>query len=464
MRPVLLLDLVGLTRGLIGEDTPNLSAFAEAGACAPMSTVLPAVTCSAQATMLTGRSPQEHGVVGNGWLDPETMEPKLWRQSNRLVQGELLYDVARRTLPGFTCAKLFWWFNMGARVDWSITPRPFYCADGLKILATYSDPAEFGARLEADLGPFPFFEFWGPKSGLGSTRWIADATLATLERERPTLTMAYLPHLDYDLQRYGPADPRSRQALRELDGIFGELSAAAERLGVEVVAVSEYGIDPVDRPVHLNRELRRAGHLAVRPSPRGEELDPFMSRAFALVDHQLAHVYLRDPGDSAEVRRLLEGLEGVERVWAGPERAEAGLDHDRAGDLVVLAAPGAWFTYYYWLEESSRPDFAPTVDIHSKPGYDPCELFLDPGLRLPFLRVARRLLQKKLGFRYLMDLIPTDASLVGGSHGRLPNRPEDGPIFLSSRPFEECGGQPAGGVVQMASVRDRVLALLGGSA
>jgi predicted AlkP superfamily pyrophosphatase or phosphodiesterase len=461
MRPVLLLDLVGLTRRLIGDETPNLAAFAARGACAPMSAVLPAVTCSAQATMLTGLAPQEHGVVGNGWLDRETMEPKLWRQSNRLVHGDLLYDVARRELPGFTCAKLFWWFNMGARVDHSITPRPFYCADGLKILATYSDPRDYGARLEAELGPFPFFDFWGPRSGLASTRWIADATLETHERERPTLTLAYLPHLDYDFQRYGPDDPRSRRALRELDGVFGDLATAAERLGVEVVAVSEYGIDAVDRPVHVNRALRSAGLLEVRPSPRGEELDPFMSRAFALADHQLAHVYLRDPADADAAREVLEALDGVEQVWAGPERAALGLDHPRAGDLVALAAPGAWFTYYYWLDEARRPDFATTVDIHSKPGYDPCELFVDPALRLPALRIARRLAQKKLGFRYLMDVIPTDATLVRGSHGRPPASPEDGPVFLASRPFVECGGEPATGRVEMASVRDRVLALLG---
>ena len=460
MQPVLLLNLVGLTRRLIGPETPNLAAFAERGACAPMSAVLPAVTCSAQATMLTGLAPDEHGVVGNGWLDPATMEPRLWRQANQLVSGELLYEAARKEHADFTCAKLFWWFNLGAEVEWSITPRPFYCADGLKVLATYSDPTEFGARLEAELGPFPFFQFWGPKSGLASSRWIADAALKTLAKERPSLTMAYLPHLDYDFQRFGPEDPRSRQALRELDVIFGELVAAAEEHGVQVVAVSEYGIDAVDKPVDINRALRRAGLLEVRESPRGEELDPFKSRAFALVDHQLAHVYLKSPEDEAAARAVLSELDGVEGLWAGAERAELGLDHPRAGDLVVMAAPKSWFTYYYWLDEAKRPDFAPTVDIHSKPGYDPCELFVDPQLSAPMLRVVRRVAQKKLGFRYLMDVVPTDATLVGGSHGRPPTAPEDGPVFLASRPFAECGGAPEGGVVDMASVKARVLALL----
>lgn len=460
MTPLLLLDLVGLTPELLGADTPRLSAFAREGSMSPMSAVSPAVTCSAQATLLTGLAPDEHGAVGNGWLDPATYEPKLWRQSNHLVQGEKVYERARRELSGFTCAKLFWWWNMGARVDWSITPRPFYCADGLKVLATYSDPTDYGAELERELGPFPFFEFWGPRAGLGATRWIADATLRTLERQKPTLTLAYLPHLDYDLQRFGPAHERSRRALRDLDGIFGELWDACRHLGVELMAVSEYGIDDVDTPVHVNRALREAGLLEVRRSPRGEELDVFKSRAFALADHQLAHVYTRDEADLEAAREVLTNLRGVDGLWSGAERAELGLDHPRAGQLVALSAPRAWFTYYYWLDEAARPDFATTVDIHSKPGYDPCELFVDPALRFPALRVAHRLAQKKLGMRYLMDVIPTDASLVRGSHGRPPASPERGPIFMASRPFGEGNAAPDAGLVDMASVPDRVLDFL----
>ncbi len=193
MRPVLLLDLVGLTRRQIGDRTPNLAALAARGACAPMSAVLPAVTCSAQATMLTGALPREHGVVGNGWLARDGMEVALWRQSNALVTGRKLYERARERDPAFTCAKLFWWWNMGAAVDWSITPRPFYPADGRKIPAVYSWPTDYGAELEAALGPFPFFDFWGPRAGLPSSRWIAQAAIHTLATRAPTLTMAYLP-------------------------------------------------------------------------------------------------------------------------------------------------------------------------------------------------------------------------------------------------------------------------------
>lgn len=464
MQPVLLLDVVGLTPRLLREHAPNLARLGSRGARAPMDGVLPAVTCSAQATLLTGLSPSEHGAVGNGWLDPATLEPALWRQSNRLVSGGKLYELARERDPDFTCAKLFWWFNQGAAVDWSVTPKPYYPADGRKILDVYSRPASFGDELKAALGPFPFFDFWGPRAGLASSRWIADAARLALERHRPGLTLVYLPHLDYSHQRYGPSDPRSIQAVREVDQLAGELIEVADSVGAEVVAVSEYGIAEVDRPVHLNRALREAGLLEVREGPAGELLDVFASRAFALADHQVAHVYASAPEDARIARGLLEEMPGVERVLGGEELAAAGLRHPRSGQLVAVAERRSWFTYYYWFDDERAPDFARTVDIHRKPGYDPCELFLDPAIALPKLRIALRLMRKLLGFRYLMDVVPLDASLVGGSHGRPPDDRDDGPVFIASRPFGEgageCGIEPEGRSVPMTSVRDRVLGML----
>jgi len=460
MKPVLLVDIVGLTSKLVSGETPHLRELARNGAMAPMTAVLPAVTCSAQATMLTGLPPSAHGAVGNGWLDRKSGEIALWRQSNALLDGEKLYEAAKRIDPAFTCAKLFWWWNLGAAVDWSITPRPFYPADGRKIPAIYSWPTAFGAEMERELGSFPFFDFWGPKSGLPSSRWIADAAIRTLETQRPTLTLVYLPHLDYDFQRFGPEDPRSRRAVRDVDAVFGDLRAAAERQGAEVVAVSEYGIRCVDSPIDINRALRKSGLLVARETPAGEVLDVFGSRALAVADHQIAHVYARSRDALEHARSVVLALPGVERVLDGEERRAAGLEHARAGDLVAVARPNAWFTYYYWLEDGAEPDFARTVDIHRKPGYDPCELFVDPGLAVPAARVALRLVQKKLGLRYLMDLIPVDPTLVRGSHGRIPERPEDGPVFLSSRRFGEGGPGPSVDVVPMESVKERVLELL----
>lgn len=462
MRPVLLLDLVGLTaRQVSPERTPHLHALAARGSLAPMQGILPAVTCSAQATMLTGTLPSQHGAVGNGWRDPRSFEVALWRQSNHLVEGEKLYEAARRRDSSFTCAKLFWWWNMGAAVEHSITPRPYYPADGRKIPAIYAWPPDYGWETERALGRFPFFDFWGPKAGLPSSRWIADATIRTLETWEPSLTMAYLPHLDYDHQRFGPTAPRSLEALAELDVLVGDLVAAADRIEAAVVCVSEYGIREVSRYVAPNLALRHEGLLSARATPTGDVLDPFGSMAFALVDHQVAHVYCEDAAARAAARGVLANLPGVAAVLEGPARAEAGLDHPNAGDLVLLSEPDAWFMYMYWLDPAAEPDFARTVDIHRKPGYDPLELFLDPALRAPRLRVARRLIQKKLGMRYLMDVIPLDPTLVKGSHGLLPPDPADGPVWISSEPFGPTIGEPGpDGTVPMTSVKSRVLDLL----
>ena len=442
------------------EHAPNLRGLAEGGACAPMTTVLPAVTCSAQASLLTGLSPQEHGAVGNGWMDPENREVALWRQANSLVKGEKLYETVKRAEPDAVTAKLFWWWNMGAEVDLSITPRPHYPADGRKIVDTYSSPSSFGEDLVGALGPFPFFDFWGPRSGLPSSRWIADAAIRTLREHQPALTLVYLPHLDYDHQRYGPDDPRSIQAVVEADALVGDIHAAAERADAALLVISEYGIRPVSRVVEPNRALRRAGLLNVRQSPTGEMLDVFASRAFAVVDHQLSHVYCDSSESVDAAREALADLPGVASLHSGSERGALGLDHPRAGELIALAERDSWFHYPYWLDESEAPDFAPTVDIHRKPGYDPCELFTDAKLALPALRVARRLTQKKLGFRTLMDVVSQDPSQVRGSHGLLPETPEHGPIFVCSEPFAACGGEPEGSV-EWSSFRERALALMG---
>jgi len=446
---------VGLTPALLGENTPNLNRLANDGFRATVTPPLPAVTCTSQATLLTGRAPREHGIVANGWYFRDLAEVLFWRQSNRLVQGEKVWETARRARPGLTCANLFGWYNMGSTVDWSVTPRPIYPADGRKIIAIYGEPPALPAWLEGELGPFPFFDFWGPAAGLPSSGWIADAAALTFDRYRPDLTLVYLPHLDYDLQRFGPDAPAATRAVGEIDAVAGKLIDHLRGAGAEVVVLSEYGIEAVDRPVYLNRLLREAGWLRVRESEIGDLLDPFVSRAFAVADHQIAHIYLRDPADLEAARHLLGRVEGVASLLDREAQRAVGLDHPRSGELVAVAAPGCWFTYDYWLDDGRAPDFARTVDIHRKPGYDPRELFLDPALRLPKLRIARRLLQKRLGMRYLMDVIPLDGTLVRGSHGRLPDDSQTGPVLLCSNP---TGARDA---MQMTEVRDFLLRQLG---
>ena len=433
MRPLMVMNVVGLTPRMVdGGGAPRLASLQERGGYAtPLQPVLPAVTCSAQASMLTGRAPSEHGIVGNGWYFRDQSEVRLWRQSNHLVQGEKVWETARRRDPQATCAKLFWWYNMYASADWSATPRPVYPADGSKLPDLYSHPAELRTALQSRLGVFPLFDFWGPKAGIGSSRWIADAARHVLDNHRPHLCLVYLPHLDYDLQRHGPASPQAVQALADIDDVAGGLADYAQGLGYDVVALSEYGITAVDTPVHINRALREAGYLAVH-APRGlEYLDAGASRAFAVADHQVAHVYVRDPADVAAVSQTLSRLPGVERVLDADTKPAAGLDHPRAGELVAIADAGCWFTYYHWLDDDRAPDFARTVDIHNKPGYDPMELLLDPDQPDIQLRALGKLVRKKLGFRSVFDVISLDASHIRGSHGRLPDDPLDGPVYLS---------------------------------
>ncbi|MHC4390023.1 MAG: alkaline phosphatase family protein [Planctomycetota bacterium] len=453
---LLVLLVVGLTEQLLAH-APRMAALAEAGALRHLTPPLPAVTCTSQSTLLTGTLPREHGVVANGWYFRDLAEVWLWRQSNRLVQGAKLWEVARERAPGLRTAQLFWWFNMYATVDLSVTPRPHYPSDGRKIPGIYTEPSALERELEDALGPFPLFQFWGPGAGLASSRWIQRATSHVLRKHTPGLTLAYLPHLDYDLQRHGPDFEGVAEQVAAVDGLAGELIDQARAVGTNVSIVSEYGIEAVSRPVHLNRALRKAGLLRVRSSVHcGETLDCGASRAFAVADHQLAHVYVRDPGaDLKRVRTLLEAVEGVERVLGEAEKREAGLDHARSGELVCLAERGAFFTYYYWLDEALAPDFASSVDIHRKPGYDPAELFLVPGAGTK-LKIAARLAQKKLGFRYRMDVVPTDASLVRGSHGRLPSSPAEGPVLIVSDP----DAMRPGPALPMTEVRDIWLGML----
>jgi predicted AlkP superfamily pyrophosphatase or phosphodiesterase len=433
LQPVVVLNVVGLAVRFIGEHTPNLKRLADRGAMRPLATALPAVTCTAQTSLLTGAAPREHGIVANGWYFRDLAEIMFWRQSNHLVTGEYVWDAARRRDPSFTAANMFWWYNMYSSADWGVTPRPMYPADGRKIPDCYAAPAKLRDELTERFGRFPLFTFWGPATDISSSRWIADATLYVRATRKPTFTVCYLPHLDYNLQRLGPDHPAIAKDLADIDAICGELIEDAERSGAHVIVVSEYGIVPVDRPVHINRALRQAGLIQVREEMGRELLDAGASQAFAVADHQVAHVYVRSPERIPEVKALLEGLDGVERVLDEDGKREVGLDHPRSGELVAVSRTNAWFTYYYWLDDARAPDFARTVEIHRKPGFDPVELFVDPAFRWPKGAVGWRLAKRKLGFRALLDVIPLDATLVKGSHGRLTDRAEDGPVIIGSQ-------------------------------
>jgi len=473
MQRTVVINVVGLTESLIGEHTPAIAAFRQRGSLRHIDPAFPAVTCTAQSDYVTGKTATTHGIVANGWFHRELSEVQFWKQSNHVVSAPKLWDELKRLDPSFTCAKLFWWYNMYASADYSITPRPMYPADGRKFFDVYSWPYSIRTEIKKELGDFPFAGFWGPAAGVKSpqggpdcaSRWIADSAKWTETKYQPTLSLVYLPHLDYNLQRFGPYAPMPDAGYRmpetrvgatsgigspgsgirhqsltpaifpdlhAIDAIVGELITFFEKRGVQVILLSEYGITNVSKAIHLNHLFRQRGWITAKEELGREILDAGNSKAFAVADHQVAHIYINDSSIRNEVRALVESTDGVASVMGADEKRAAGIDHIRAGDLIAVAREDAWFTYYYWLDDAKAPDFARCVDIHRKPGYDPVELFLDPKISLPKLKIALRLLKKKLGFRILMDLIPLDASLVKGSHGCRPKDRKDWPVFISA--------------------------------
>lgn len=437
MRRTAILNVVGLTPRLIGPHTPHLRKAVDRGGLMRVKPVLPAVTCTAQSTYLTGLPPSGHGAVANGWYDRTLAEHHFWKQSNHLVHGHKLWEKARAKRPGFTCAKLFWWYNMYANADWTITPRPMYPADGRKVFDIYTQPLSIRDEIKRDLGEFPFPAFWGPTAGIASSAWIAKSARWIEERQRPDLALVYLPHLDYNLQRLGPDDPRLPADLKAIDDVVGDLLAFYEQREIRPIVLSEYGITAVKRSIALNRIFREQGWITVKDELGRELLDCGASKVFAIADHQIAHIYVNDAQLLEPARQLLEKVDGVARVLDAEGKRAAGLDHARSGDLIVFSHEDAWFTYYYWNDDAQAPDFARCVDIHRKYGYDPVELFVDPQLSAPKLRMATKLLRKKLGFRYLMDVIPLDPTLVKGSHGTCPASSDEWPVLIGTGESKE---------------------------
>ncbi|MDX6183404.1 alkaline phosphatase family protein [Flavobacterium sp. Fl-77] len=438
MQQTVVINIVGLTTNLLENPDLFLHQWLKKNKyLSSIEPVLPALTCSAQTTYLTGKWPSEHGIVGNGWYDRNDAEVKMWKQSNKLVQSPKIWDLAREIDPTFTCANLFWWYNMYSDADFTVTPRPQYWADGQKKPDSYSKPANLRDRLQDKLGVFPLFDFWGPKTTIRSSEWIAKAAKLVYEWHNPTLTLIYLPHLDYCCQKFEPNSPEIEVDLKAIDLVFKDLIEYFEDKGTEIIVLSEYGITKVSNPIHINRFLRTNGYLQIREEKELELLDTGECRAFALADHQIAHVYIKCKNDIPELKKLLEKIPGVAKVLDNAGKKAHHLDHERAGDLVLVADQDSWFTYYYWLDDWKAPDFARTVEIHKKIGYDPVELFLDPKKKFILPRIILKLIRKKLGFRTLMNVIPLDAKLVKGSHGCIPKNDADKPIFMSKNNLPE---------------------------
>jgi predicted AlkP superfamily pyrophosphatase or phosphodiesterase len=317
----------------------------------------------------------------------------------------------------------------------------------------YSHPASLRDRLQQELGQFPLFQFWGPGANIKSTQWIADASILTDKWHDPNLTLIYLPHLDYCLQKFGHDYTKIAPELNAIDKVVRQLVEYYEQQQSEIIILSEYGITNVSKPIHINRLLREKGLISVRVERGLELLDAGASRAFAVSDHQVAHIYINDPCCVKQVRELLENIPGVEMVLDREGIHEHHLHHERSGDFVLVADAQSWFTYYYWEDDAKAPDFARIVDIHRKPGYDPVEMFLNPADPFVKMKVIGKVLKKKLGFRYLMDVIPLDATLIKGSHGRLAEDKKDHPVLITTQAVKEN--------VQAVDVHDIILQHIG---
>ena len=453
--PTAVLNVVGLTQAMLAH-APNLRRLADDGHVIELAPTLPAVTCTVQASMLTGAPPREHGIVANGWYFRDIAEVRFWNRSNHLIEAEQLWQTACARDGTVTCANLFWWHNTYASADVVLNVRPMYKADGRKIPDCYSQPAQLRDALQGELGPFPLFHYWGPLADITSTRWIVDAARHVRERHDPTLMLVYLPHLDYPLQKWGPDDARIAGEVASLDAELGRLIDELHAHGRRVLIVSEYAVEPVHEAVAINRVLREAGLLAVRDEDGHELLEPGDSTAFAVADHQVAHVYVNDAAQLNRVAGLCRATAGVEQVLDRDALRALGLDHPRSGELVLVAEHGHWFCYDYWLDDGRAPDFARTVEIHRKPGFDPRELFIDPALRWPKAQLAWRLFKRNaLGRHSWLDVVPLDNSLVRGSHGRVDQPAGQRPVMITPMP-----GDNASTPLPCTHVRDAILAAL----
>jgi predicted AlkP superfamily pyrophosphatase or phosphodiesterase len=379
------------------------------GRVRPLRPVFPALTAPGQASLLTGVAPGRHGIVANGWFDRARMDLEFWPHGAGLVEAERVSARLRRRRPGATTAAAFLWNLLGSDLDAYVNVNPLTPVGGKMVFSCYGRPGDLNARVEARLGPFPLDRYWGPRADVSSTRWIAEAAKEILRAHAPTLLYVYLSHLDYRPQTHGPAAPEVAADLRALDEVVADLAAEAERDGVRTVALSEYGIRPVSGAVEPNRVLRREGLLAIRSIGGRDYVDWANSRAFAVTDHQVANVYVREPVDRARVSRLLAQTPGVSRVLDEEGKRAAGIGHPRAGDLVLLSAPDRWFAYPFWEEAEKAPDYARAIEIHRKPGYDPLEMVFDPPA----------------------GGISWDTSRIRGSHGLVPDEPEHMGVLLA---------------------------------
>lgn len=393
--------------------TPRLAGLVQEGLTVPLAASFPCVTCPVQATLTTGVGPDRHGVIANGFYWRDRGEVEMWTAWNEAIRVPQIWDRLHAHDPSFTSAVWFPLLSKGAGADFICTPAPIHNPDGSESLWCYTKPTELYGELRDELGHFPLMNFWGPLSSIKSTDWIVDSAVIAARRFRPRFFYLYLPHPDYAAQKFGPDSPEAIEALEELDRAVGRLIGGLNEAGMSDVlwvVASEYVITPVDGVAYPNRILRNAGMLSLDERDGEEHLVPEESTAWALADHQLAHIFVRDAGEIERVAELFRNDPNVAQVLVGAERVSYGLDDERSGEVMLISRPDRWFAYYWWLDDARAPAFARTVDIHRKPGYDPVEMFID----LPSKQT------------------PLDATLVRGSHGYPADAPHRRGVLLCS--------------------------------
>lgn len=433
---VVVLDIVGLdvkqllssSSSLSSSDSkiPNISGLMQQeGEFGYMKPVFPSVTCTVQSSILTGKYPSEHGIISNGMFDRVNLQTSFWEQSTNLVQSEKIWDNIKHKNQSVKTALLFWQNSMYSNNDFVISPRPIHLENGQMDMWCYSKPVNYYESISQKIGEFNLMNYWGPFASFNSSDWITKSVEYTIENYRPELLFAYFPQIDYSAQKFGKSSSQVTDDLQKIDESVGKIINAVKRAGIydetEFLLISEYGFNDVSEAIPINRILREKGLLRIRTIKGKEYIDFEYSHAFAMVDHQIAHIYLNSEGKDSkqQIKNMLQDISGIETVCDDEEKRNLHIDHERSGDLIVIAQKEKWFSYYWWFEENTTtttsfsnnssstdskveeemnkaPTFTKTVDIHRKPGYDPLDLFYDP--------------QKKS--------ISTNTSLIKGSHGR----------------------------------------------
>lgn len=395
---------------------PNLNKLVDGGTSTRINHAFPAVTWPSQANLLTGKPPAEHGVVANGFYWRENHKVEMWTAWNEVIQQPQIWDVLKTIDSNLTSAAWFPMLSKGCDADYVCMPAPIHQPDGSEDPWCYTKPQEYYGTLLESLGHFPLQHFWGPMANIKSTSWIANSAAAAAAKFKPNFFYIYLPHLDYQAQKFGPNSEQATQSVKELDQLIGQFSADMQNAYATDICwmiASEYVITEVDHVLYPNRILRDANLLGLVHEDGGGELIDFENTpAWALVDHQFSHIFVNQSHhDSVEkIADLFRDREGVDQILVGDARKLHGMDHERSGEIVVISKPNSWQAYYWWQDDKLAPSFARTVDIHKKPGYDPVELHFDMATKS----------------------IPLDAGLIKGSHGAPSKSAEQMGVFLSN--------------------------------